>query len=68
MNDRTATPLPGRHRTQHCRRARRSWRWPLLGACIWMFLMTMLGADWAGGEAADDVAEVPRCVSSSPQR
>ncbi len=35
----------------HGRRLRRSNRWPLAGACLWLFLMTLLGAEVAGGEA-----------------
>lgn len=34
----------------HGRRQRRSRRWPLAGACLWLFLMTLLGAEVAGGE------------------
>ena len=31
---------------------RRTRRWPLLGACLWLFLMTLLGAEMASGERA----------------
>ncbi len=33
------------------RRLRRNNRWPLAGACLWLFLMTLLGAEVAAGEA-----------------
>ncbi len=45
MNSRASFP-PGR-------RFRRSHRWPLAGACLWVFLMTLLGAEVAGGESRD---------------
>ncbi|AOE85660.1 hypothetical protein THL1_3112 [Pseudomonas sp. TCU-HL1] len=35
----------------HGRRLRRNNRWPLVGACVWLFLMTLLGAEVAADEA-----------------
>lgn len=32
------------------RSSRRAARWPLMGACLWLFLMTLLGAEVASGE------------------
>ncbi|MCY1438222.1 hypothetical protein D9M71_544140 [compost metagenome] len=32
--------------------ARRVRRWPLTGACLWLFLMTLLGTEVASGERA----------------
>ncbi|MDE3736726.1 hypothetical protein [Metapseudomonas resinovorans] len=31
-------------------RVRRNRRWPVTGACLWLFLMTLLGAELAGGD------------------
>lgn len=44
MSSRTCSPC--------ARRSRRSHRWPLVGACFWLFLMTLLGAELAAGERA----------------
>jgi hypothetical protein len=43
-----------RSRTPSCSYspARRVRRWPLTGACLWLFLMTLLGAEMASGERA----------------
>lgn len=34
------------------RSLRRTGRWPLIGACIWLFLMTLLGAELAAGQGS----------------
>ena len=42
--------MSSRTRSTRGRRARRAHRWPLMGACLWLFVMTLLGAEMAGGE------------------
>jgi hypothetical protein len=51
----------------------RTGRWPLIGACIWLFLMTLLGAELAGGDPAmaasfgpGEWRRAPRALEWSP--
>lgn len=44
--------MPSRTLSCRDRSARRARRWPLTGACLWLFLMTLLGAEVASGEWA----------------
>lgn len=44
--------MSSRSPSRRDRPARRTRRWPLMGACLWLFLMTLLGAEMASGERA----------------
>ncbi|MCY1536395.1 hypothetical protein D9M68_718520 [compost metagenome] len=45
-------PMSSRSLSRRDRAARQARRWPLMGACLWLFLMTLLGAEMASGERA----------------